>query len=118
MDSFFAFVMFMAGIYMLYAALRLKREGYINPSFMRTPKGQAKRIKDKDGYVAFMFPKALGLSIITLAIGAWFLLTTSVMNLAGQTIGMVVEIGLVALYFGYLFWYTAQIKKAESMFCV
>lgn len=115
MDSFFSFVIMAAGVYVLYAALNLKRQRVLNKSVLRSP-GLGTDPKDLDGFIAYMYPRCLALGIITIVMGGWNLLSAYIQVLSNPTVYMICELGSGILFFAYLIYYMRCVKTAEHKF--
>lgn len=116
MDSFFAFIMFVAGVYILNAAVALKRSGKINPSIMRSPKNAAKRIRDTEGFAAYMYPKVMLFGVTTVILGLWYLFVLVFRNSFGTILTAVTELIVIVGFFVVLFYYMHCVKVAENRF--
>ena len=73
MDEVISILIIASGIYVLYAAIRLKNDGQINKSLMISPSQPADRTNCKNiqGFQKFMFPRTLALSLVTILLGIW-----------------------------------------------
>lgn len=104
-----------AGVYVLYAALNLKRQRVLNKSVLRSP-GLGTDPKDLDGFIAYMYPRCLALGIITIVMGGWNLLSAYIQVLSNPTVYMICELGSGILFFAYLIYYMRCVKIAEHRF--
>lgn len=62
------------GIYLVYSALTMKKTGKIAAGVLLSKDVDADKIKDKAGFIQYMFSKLLGLGILTCVAGAWGLI--------------------------------------------
>lgn len=117
MDSFFAFVLFVAGIYVLNAGVNLKRRGKVNPSIMRSPKNSQKYLQDKEGFTAYLYPKVMLFGISTLVLGLWYLVLIVFAAQLGAGFTGFMEVAVLIVFFVVLFYYMHCVKVAEEKFC-
>jgi hypothetical protein len=109
--DFFSIFLLIAGAYVLYAAILLKVKHRITPGVMLSPAAEAASVKDTDGFTAYMFPRVLGLALVTLLFGGMGYLLPSMMK------EIWFEILLIGIYVLYIIFYIRSIHTAEKRFC-
>lgn len=117
MDSFFAFVLFIAGVYVIYAGQALKKTGKVNPSIMRTAKNSQKRLRDPEGFAAYLYPKVMLFGLCTLILGMWYLVLIVFASTFGAAVVNILEMVVLLVFFVVLFYYMHCVKVAEKRFC-
>ena len=109
MDEVISILIIASGIYVLYAAIRLKNDGQINKSLMISP--------SQPGFQKFMFPRTLALSLVTILLGIW--------ELAGKYTGLFEivsdfalfsELAVLILFFSTFIYYLRSVRKAGKLF--
>jgi hypothetical protein len=119
MDEVISILIIASGIYVLYAAIRLKNDGQINKSLMISPSQpeDRKNCKDIQGFQKFMFPRTLALSLVTILLGIW--------ELAGKYTGLFEivsdfalfsELAVLILFFSTFIYYLRSVRKAGKLF--
>ena len=116
MGSFISMLVLLAGVYIMYAARKLKINGEINPSLMRSPNNMNRHIRDMEGYKKFMYPRVLILAVITIVLGFWYTLADAMPALRSNPLVQILEILVLFCFLGYTIYYIRQMKKAEKMF--
>ncbi|MBR5510175.1 MAG: hypothetical protein IKV59_09000 [Lachnospiraceae bacterium] len=94
------------GVYALYAAWILKREGKITKTFLVFKDTNMNRCKDLQGYANFMSPKLWTLGVVMIVYSAVSLLNTHVVEI--MSLFWVMMAALLAV----LAWYAMEAKKA------
>ena len=109
--DFFSVFILLAGGYILYAAILLKTQKKITKSIMMNQNKSVGQIKDKDGFIRFMFGRTLVVALVTIAAGLWGLLKP---YFGATWVSDVVEIVAFTLV---MVFYIISIKKADKEFC-
>lgn len=97
--SWVGIVVFLCGIYCLYAAVMMKVKGEINQSILLGRDYQNKRCKDKEGYIREVFPHLLLFGLITTASGTTDMLNSFVMDISTVNIIMMIAFVVELLLF-------------------
>ena len=87
------------GIYMLCICIFMKRTGKIHSVLLTEP--EIKKCRHPEKFIAYMNPRLLGFSIITLIDG--------VIGLA--------DFAYMIIFFAAFLWFTSALKKAREKFC-
>ena len=98
------------GVYAMYAAWVLRREGKIIKTFLVFKETEVKKCKDLQGYADFMSPKLWALGIVMTAYAGIALINTYVV--AVNSLFWV----MMAVFLLSLFWYGIEVKKAMKMY--
>ncbi len=98
------------GVYVLYAAWILKRDGKITKSIMLFKEVDESSCKDVQGYADLMAPKLNLLGGVTVAYGGLGLFNTYVVDVT--TLYWVMG----AVFFAALIWYAVQARKATKKY--
>lgn len=112
-DGYFSildWVVLAFGVYALYAAWILKREGKIVKTFLVFKDSEGKRCKDIQGFAAHMSPKLWALGIVMIAYSGISLINTYVM-----TVSSLVWV-MMAVFLAALLWYGMEVKKAMKIY--
>ncbi len=111
-SSWFDVLIVMCGIYIIYTMVRMKREGKINPSVLLGKNITESMIKDKEGFIKYMYPKAMGLGIITVVCGIADYLNEIMGNFR------IVSFLIMIAFFVVLAIYCVYANKAKKKFIV
>ena len=98
------------GAYIIYAAIILKKDGKISKSLMLSPGANDSTIKNKDGFIKFMFTRTVILGIVVTLSGCWDIVFP---QLAGN--GWI-ELTIILVFMLILVLYIRDIKKAGKVF--
>lgn len=72
----FDFLIIISGIYLIYSAVVMKMTGKISGGTIVSKDVDVNKIRDKEGFIKYMFGKALFMGILTCALGLIGILTT------------------------------------------
>lgn len=115
-DLFFSAVIIGAGIYILYAAWQLKTKHFINGGVLRKP-DDGRKCKDINGYAAYMYPRMMIFSFLTIAFGAYQLTGGTVRSAAGGGLfAVILDLAMYVVFFGYLIYYIRCARKAMNTY--
>ncbi len=64
-------VLLLCGVYIIYAAIILKKDGIVTRSIMASKAKDPDRMRDREGFAAFLFPRALALGTICCLEAVW-----------------------------------------------
>ncbi|MDO4285945.1 MAG: hypothetical protein Q4C60_11525 [Eubacteriales bacterium] len=109
--DFFSIFVLLAGVYILYAAILLKTQKKITKSIMMNQNRDVKQIKDKEGFVRFMFVRTMVVAVVTIAAGLWGLIEPFFVTTWVTDVVVVVAFTLMIVY------YLISIRKADKEFC-
>lgn len=98
------------GIYALYSAYVLRREGKIIRTFLVFKDTDLNSCKDLQGYANFIGPKLWTLGIVMVVYGVASLINTYVVSIQNL---FLVMMGVFVLT---LFWYAVEVKKAMKKY--
>lgn len=104
-NSWFDILIVLCGIYIIYTVVKMKRYGKINPSVLLGKSVTENMIKDKEGFINYMYPKAMALGVVTVICGVIDYLFSSY-TIVGFVI-MVTFLVILAIYCHF----TNQAKK-------
>lgn len=97
--SIFDLVIAGSGIYLVYVALLMKRTGEIKQGVIISKDINVNRIRDKEGFIHYMFPKVMLIGILAAVVGAGSMMNTA---LGGpdilEIIGIVIYLVVLALF--------------------
>ncbi len=116
MDDFFSIVIIAAGIYILYAARELKQSHHIIKTVIATPPEGSGKPKDMDGLVKFMFPKLMGLALVTFLLGFDSLAESYVSFMQNNIVSDIMSIIIYVVFFAYFIYFIVSSKKSTKMF--
>lgn len=98
------------GVYMSYAAVALKTRGEVTANIMLPKNVKPEQIKDKEGFIAFTYPKTLVIGIITVIMGLAMLVNDFFK--ASVLVNFIVPFFFMIV----VIIYGVMIKKAQSRF--
>ncbi len=75
-SNMFDLLIIISGIYLIYSAITMKTTGNISGGALVSKDVDVNKIRDKEGFITYMFPKALFMGILTCAIGLMGIITT------------------------------------------
>lgn len=110
MEHIFDFLMMGSGVYLIYTAVVMKTKGEIIQGVMVSKDVDVEKMQDKEGFIRYMFGKALFTGVLTVAVGAVNLANSYVQGPAW--VSMVV----VAGYFAALMAFAVFTVKAGKKF--
>lgn len=110
MTGWVGIVVFLCGLYCLYAAAMMKTRGVINQTILLGKEARNKKCKDKEGFIKKMFPQLLLFGIVTTACGAADMINTYVVD-----IFMINTIMLGAFILEFL-WFARVSMEARNKF--
>jgi len=114
MSSFniFDIIVTLCGLYMAYSGVMMKAKGKINTGLVLSRNVTPDQIKDKEGYIKFMWSKLVIIGILVAASGIF---NMSIVAIAGQTETVVIiELIVNAIFFVMLVVYGLIIAKAQK----
>lgn len=74
--NIFDLLIVICGLYMIYTAVIMKTKGKITAGIVVSKDIDVKKIRDREGFIGYMFGKVLLLGVLTSAIGGLGILTT------------------------------------------
>lgn len=110
MSMFLDMIIIAFGVYMVYAAVVLKTRNEITANIMLPKDVKPEHIQDMEGFVAFTYPKTLGIGILTIVMGLAMLINDMI-NLT-FLINYIVPFVFTAV----VIYYGVMIKKAQAQF--
>lgn len=105
--SWFDILIVLCGVYIIYTTVIMKNSGKINPSVLLGKSITEDMIKDKPGFINFMFPRAMGLGVVTIVCGVLDIFFGS-----SQVIGLTI----IVVFLIVLILYCVQINQARKKF--
>lgn len=99
MTGWIGVIVFLCGLYCLYAAFMMKAKGEINQTILLGKEARMKKCKDKEGFIKKMFPQLLLFGIVTTACGAADMINTYVTDIFAINTAMLVAFILEFLWF-------------------
>ena len=106
-------VMLLAGVYILSAVLKMRREGELVPNRLIYPNYcPLSDCLDPEGFYAFILPRASILSIALLVFGAFFAVTKLVPALRVLWLNVL----LLVVPFVLIIWFSIVLRKAKKRF--
>lgn len=97
------------GIYMLCICISMKRTGKIHSVLLTEP--EIKKCRHPEKFIAYMNPRLLGFSIITLIDGVIGLADVLVIS------SRYLDFAYMIIFFAAFLWFTSTLKKAREKFC-
>ena len=97
------------GIYMLCICISMKGTGKIHSVLLTEP--EIKKCKHPEKFIAYMNPRLLGFSIITLIDGVIGLVDELVIS------SRYLDFAYMIIFFAAFLWFTGALKKARENFC-
>ena len=97
------------GIYMLCICIFMKRTGKIHSVLLTEP--EIKKCRHPEKFIAYMNPRLLGFSIITLIDGVIGLVDVLVIS------SRYLDLAYMIIFFAAFLWFTSALKKAREKFC-
>lgn len=110
MTIWISVLIFLCGLYCLYAAVMMKTRGVINQTILLGKEVQYKKCKDKDGFIKEMFPQMLLFGIVTTLSGLLDIINTFVVD-----IHVVNTIMLVVFILEFL-WFARTSREAKRKY--
>lgn len=74
--NIFDILIILCGLYMIYTAVIMKIKGRITPGIVVSKDVDTKKIRDKEGFIGYMFGKVLLMGVLTSAIGGFGIVVT------------------------------------------
>lgn len=108
--SFVDMLVLMCGIYAIYGAYVLRRDGRIIRTFLVFKETDLNSCKDLQGYANYMSPKLMTLGGVMAAYGAVSMVNTYVVQI--NTLFFV----MMAAFLAVLVWYGMEVKKAMKKY--
>lgn len=99
-----------SGIYLIYTAVMMKRTGEIKSGVLVSKEVDVNQIRDKKGFIEYMYGKVLVIGILAVALGAGSIVNT---NLNGPAYLSLIGIGA---YLAVLVFYAVASSKAKKKF--
>lgn len=115
MDIFDILVICM-GLYVIWAAWQLKKEGKISKQVMRSPNKEAKDIRDPEGFQKYVFPRCMFTGVLVTVVGVFGLVSEYAPAFADNAVGSWIETVLIIAVIAVLIWYVHVIHTAEKRF--
>jgi hypothetical protein len=109
-SSWFDILIVMCGVYIIYSMIRMKTTGKIDASVLLGKNVNENMIRDKKGFVGYMFPKAVALGIITIICG----IADYVNDIMGAS--NVINFVIMIIFLALLTVYCLCAKKAKKLF--
>ena len=99
-----------SGVYLVYAAIVMKKDGRILSGIMNGKESDADKMRDKDGFIGYMFGRLMGLGILVVISGVGSIINTK----AGgpvyiSLIGVIVVLIVLVLF-------AVSLRKARKKF--
>lgn len=69
MNNIFDFIFIACGVYLFYAALKMKQTGSLEGSILVNKNTDLKKAKDIPGYISYMFPKSMVVACVIVLSG-------------------------------------------------
>lgn len=112
MVSFSMFDLFImaSGIYLVYTAVMMKKSGEIKNGIIVSKDIDINKIKDKQGFINYMYGKVLMIGALAVVVGGGSMLNTKLNGPAYLTL-----IGII-LYLIVFVFYAIAFSKAKKMF--
>ena len=114
MSSFniFDIIVTLCGLYMAYNGVMMKSKGKINTGIVLSKNVTPDQIKDKEGFINYMWAKLVIVGILVAVSGIF---NMSIVAIAGQTQTVViVELVVNAIFFALLVVYGLIVAKAQK----
>ncbi len=99
-----------SGLYMIYTAFIMKKSGKITGGVLISKDVDVDKIRDKDGFINYMYIKVLVMGILTCLIGLGGILLTKI-----NAPSYIMLIG-IACFIVVLILFTLASRKAKKMF--
>ncbi|WMC92428.1 hypothetical protein [Kineothrix sp. MB12-C1] len=74
--NIFDFLIIISGVYLIYTAIVMKTTGKITGGAIVSKDVDVDNIRDKEGFIRYMFPKSLFMGILTCIIGLFGIVST------------------------------------------
>lgn len=102
----------LAGAYLIYSAIIMKRKGEFNESLLWNKNTEKKRCKDKEGFIRFFFPHMLGVGVIIFADG--------IISYLGDRMSHLRYLQNITLVIAFIavIWYAMALRKAMKEYFV
>lgn len=104
-------VLLLCGLYIIYAAVILKKDGIVTRSIMASKAKDPDRMRDREGFASYIFPRALGLGVVCCLESVWEIFLAP----KGSPFTQISPF-LLLLVFLAVIVYISAIRKAEKMF--
>ena len=112
--SFFDMLVIVCGLYMAYCAVMMKVKGRINSGVVMSRNISENQLKDKEGFIKYIWPKLLCVGLLCAASGAFNLIYSS-MEVEPEKYA-IVELSVNAVFFVLLIVYGVIVVKAQKKF--
>ena len=123
-ELYFNIITLVCGIYGLYTAIKLRKLGKLFPNQLLVPKdAKPEHCLDEEGYIDYVFPRLLILSLLLVVVGAFCLADghwhiSAMLAPRVENIEFFVVEGGIVLCLAGLVWYMACWIKARKLFWV
>lgn len=108
--EFFGVFLVLAGAYILYAAIIMKTQGKITKSIMMNQNRHVGQVKDKDGFIKYMFLRTFLMGAVVIAAGIWSLLGLDF------EYSWVVDLAITIFFTIIVILYLFSIRSADKKF--
>ncbi|MBQ8945736.1 MAG: hypothetical protein IJ058_02880 [Lachnospiraceae bacterium] len=113
--NFFDLLVIVCGLYMAYCAVMMKTKGRINSGVVMSRNLDESMLKDKEGFIRFIWPKLLCIGILCAVSGIFNLVYSAHSEENPQTY-VLVEIIVNSVFFILLIVYGVIVAKAQKRF--
>lgn len=108
--EFFGVFLALMGAYILYAAIIMKTQGKITKSIMMNQNRHVGQIKDKEGFINYMFLRTFFMGVVVIAAGIWSLLGLDFAN------SWIVDLAITIFFTIIVVLYLLSIRSADKKF--
>lgn len=102
-------IMTILGVYIVFSTIKMKKEGLVPTLFV--PVEEMTRCKDVEGFIAYLFPKGMGLGLIGTGFGI-----VGICNDALANLGQLVNVIALVIFIAAWVWFSVQFRKGKEKF--
>lgn len=110
----FDFLIIFCGLYMAYTGVLMKTKGKINTGVVLSRNVDPDTIKDKEGFIKYMWSKLLALGLLCASSGIFNVTISTTIEQTEKVV--MVQLIMNAFFFVLLIIYTAVVMKAQKRF--
>lgn len=112
--SFFDILVIIAGLYMAYSAIMMKTRGVVNSGVVMSRNLDESQLKDKEGFIKYIWPKLFAVGITCAASGAFNIIFSYFASSSENYV--IIEVIVNGLFFILLIVYAVIISKAQKKY--
>ncbi|MCR5144063.1 MAG: hypothetical protein K6B67_01995 [Lachnospiraceae bacterium] len=106
----FNFILLFLGVYLLYAAVKMKKDEIIPRAFVAEE--EMKSCTDEAGFARFLYPRTLVFSIASLLVGIEGVVNDMIVELNGH-----INIVMIIVFLAAWLYFSSALRKGRGEYC-